>query len=393
AVTIINNYGNKWNNVKVFTQEFRFTSPANTASPFKWTAGVYFFHQYVPNKQATHFGKDAGLLGVPDTNFSTINISKGNNNGIAGYGQLSYSITKKLDLIGGLRYDYENKKLEVEGEYQKDGEPSFVTQPDTSAKLDFNAVSPKLGLNYAASINTNLFATYSRGYRTGGLTQLSSDPSQPPLYPYKPEYSNNIEAGIKNSFYHDRLQLNITAFYTHVNDAQVPTLILPDAITVTKNTGKLNSKGVEVELATTPVKGLQIGYNFGYTDAVYKSLKISQNGEAVDLNGKKQIFTPAITSMLAAQYTYTVSEKNQIRIVVRAEWSYLGDEYFDLANTIKQSPYSLVNTRAGISTKHFDLFFWGRNLGNKKYIAYAYDFGAVHLGDPKTYGITLRANL
>ena len=35
AITIINNYGNKWNNVKVFTQEFRFTSPANTASAFK----------------------------------------------------------------------------------------------------------------------------------------------------------------------------------------------------------------------------------------------------------------------------------------------------------------------------------------------------------------------
>jgi iron complex outermembrane receptor protein len=393
AVTIINNYGNKWNNVKVFTQEFRFTSPANTTSPFKWTAGVYFFHQYVPNKQATHFGKDAGILGVPDTNFSTINISKGNNNGIAGYGQLTYSITKKLDLIAGLRYDYENKKLEVEGQYQKDGQPSFVTQPDTSAKVDFNAVSPKLGLNYAASTNTNLFVTYSRGYRTGGLTQLSSDPSQPPLYPYKPEYSNNIEAGVKNSFYHDRLQLNVTAFYTHVNDAQVPTLILPEAITVTKNTGKLNSKGIEFELATTPVKGLQIGYNFGYTDAVFKSLKISQNGEEVDLNGKKQIFTPDITSMLAAQYAYTISEKQQIRLVVRGEWSYLGDEYFDLANTIKQSPYSLLNARAGVSTKHFDLYFWGRNLGNKKYIAYAYDFGAVHLGDPKTYGITLRASL
>jgi iron complex outermembrane receptor protein len=36
--------------------------------------------------------------------------------------------------------------------------------------------------------------------------------------------------------------------------------------------------------------------------------------------------------------------------------------------------------------------FWGRNLGDKKFIAYAYDFGAVHLGNPKTYGITLTAN-
>ena len=111
-------------------------------------------------------------------------------------------------------------------------------------RLHFNAVSPKLGLNYALQQIQILFVTYSRGYRTGGLTQLSSDPSQPPLYPYKPEYSNNIEAGIKNSFFNDRLQLNITAFYTLVNDAQVPTLILPEAITVTKNTGKLKAKAL-----------------------------------------------------------------------------------------------------------------------------------------------------
>jgi iron complex outermembrane recepter protein len=33
--------------------------------------------------------------------------------------------------------------------------------------------------------------------------------------------------------------------------------------------------------------------------------------------------------------------------------------------------------------------FWARNLSDKKYIGYAYDFGAVHLGDPKTMGVTL----
>jgi iron complex outermembrane receptor protein len=393
AVTIVNDYGSKWNNVKVFTQEFRFTSPANTASPFKWTTGLYFFHQNIPNKQATHFGKDAGLLGVPDTNFATINTSEGNNTGIAAYGQISYSITKKLDLVGGLRYDYENKKLNVEGEYAKDDGPSFITLPDTSAKVDFSAFSPKLGLHYAAASNTNIFMTYSRGYRTGGLTQLSSDPSQPPLYPYKPEYSNNIEAGIKNNFWQDKLQLNFTAFYTLVNDAQVPTLVLPDAITVTKNTGKLNSKGVEVELATKPVKGLQIDYNFGYTDAVYKSLKLAQNGETVDMNGKKQIFTPQYTSMLAAQYAYSIGKKQSLQITVRGEWSSFGQEYFDLANNIKQSPYSMFNVRAGIAAKHFELFFWGRNLSDEKYIAYAYDFGAVHLGDPKTYGVTCRIKI
>ena len=391
VVSVINNYGNNWNNVKVITQELRFTSPANSVSPFKWTAGSYFFHQDNPTKQATFYGKDSFVYHVPDIDFSTINISKAKSTGVAFYGQINYSITKKLELIAGLRYDYENKKLAVRGEYEKEGVGNFVTLPDTSAKAHFNAVSPKLGISYHASDNNNLYATYSRGYRTGGLTQLSADPSQPPLHPYKPEYSNNIEAGIKNNFFKDRLRVNVTAFVTLITNAQVPTLILPEAITVTKNTGKLTSKGAELELSSTPVKGLQIDYNFGYTNAKYKSLKVSSNGESVDLEGKHQIYTPDVTSMLALQYSYTLSAKQQIKLVVRGEWLYIGTEYFDLANNIKQSPYSLFNTRAGISSKYVDLFFWSRNLGDKHYIAYAYDFGAVHLGDPKTYGVTLMA--
>ncbi|HEY5406162.1 MAG TPA: TonB-dependent receptor [Ginsengibacter sp.] len=393
AVTVINNYAGKWNKVKVFTQEFRFTSLANRTSPFKWTAGTYFFYQANPSKQGTHYGKDAGLLGVPDSNFTTINTTTGRNTGIAFYGQTNYSINKKLELIAGLRYDYENKKLAVEGEYQPDGQASFVTQPDTSATLHFNALSPKLGFDYHLSNNHNIYITYTRGYRTGGLTQLSSDPTQPPLYPYKPEYSNNFEGGVKNTFFKQRLRMNVAVFYTRVTDAQVPTLILPDAITVTKNTGKLSSKGAELELSATPLKGLQVDYNFGYTDAKYTALKVSQNGQSVNLNGKKQIFTPDVTSMLAVQYNYEIVSKQRLQLIARGEWLQLGTEYFDLANTIKQTPYSLFNFRAGVSSKHFDLFLWSRNTGNKKYIAYAYDFGAVHLGDPATYGTTLLIKL
>ena len=202
GVTVINNYGDGWNKVKVFTQEFKFSSPAVTKSDLKWTAGSYLFHQDNPTKQAIHFGKDAALVGAPDTDFSIISSTKGKSSGIALFSQLTYAITNKFDLIAGLRYDYEKKKYNVLGEYQKDPNPVpvFETRPDTSASANFSAFSPKFGMAYTLSANSNVFITYNRGFRTGGLTQLSSDPSQPPLYPYKPEYSNNIEAGLKNNF-------------------------------------------------------------------------------------------------------------------------------------------------------------------------------------------------
>jgi iron complex outermembrane recepter protein len=392
GVTIINNYGNKWNNVKVLTQEFRLNSANNKSSKLNWTAGTYLFIQDNPVKQATHYGEDAGMLGAPATNFSTINTSEAHNAGIAFFGQINYALTAKLSLFGGLRYDYEQKSLSVQGEYQNDGDGAITVRPDTTGKVDFSAASPKLGLQYQLSANSNIYGSYSRGFRTGGLTQLSSDPSQPPLYPYEPEYSNNFEIGVKNTLLNNKLSINAAAFLTYVTDAQVPTLVLPDAITVTRNTGALNSKGLELELSAKPAKGFQLDYAGGYTDASYKSLKVSSNGQTVNLDGKKQIFTPDLTSMLAAQYSYTINEKNQLRLTARAEWFYFGEKFFDLANTMRQSPYHLLNTRVGVSSKYAELYFWVRNMGDETYIEYAYDFGAVHLANPRTYGITFRAN-
>lgn len=390
GVTIINNYGNDWNKVKVLTQEFRFTS-VNT-SPFRWTAGSYLFALDNPVKQATHFGEDAELMGSPEKNYALVNTSTGKGFGIAFYGEGGYVLNKQWEVIAGLRYDYERKKQQVLGEYLPDGSPTpvFDFQPDTTARANFSAFSPKAGLLFHATARNDLFATFSRGYRAGGLTQLAADPSTPPLYAYKPEYSNNIEIGSKNTFFNNRLRVNVALFYATITDAQVPTLVLPDAITVTRNAGKLESKGAEIELAALPVKGLEINYQAGFTDAEYKTLKVSQNGNVADLAGKKQLFTPDMTSMLALQYQVTVSNSPMIQLMARGEWQYLGEQYFDLSNNIRQAPYNLLNTRAGIITKYAEILFWGRNLGDRKYISYAYDFGAVHLGNPKTWGVTVR---
>ena len=109
-------------------------------------------------------------------------------------------------------------------------------------------------------------------------------------------------------------------------------------------------------MASTPVKGLELNYSFGYTHATFDELKLSQNGSVVDLHGNHQVFTPDMTSMLAAQYSYAPGK--QIKLVARGEWRYLGSTWFDLANTIKQSPYSLLNASLGIRRKNFSITCW-----------------------------------
>jgi len=389
AVSVVNNYGPDFNKVKVTTQEFRFSSPAS-ATNWKWTAGIYGFYRYSPSKTGTHFGADAGAVGSPITDFTSINTNTERSYGAAVYGQLVYVINPQWDVTAGLRYDYEHKKNSIFGEFQPDGGDAMVSQDPLAATAHFKAFTPKVSIAHHLTDDNNIYVTYSRGFRAGGISQLGSDPTQPPLVPYKPEYSNNFELGSKNTFLNNRLRVNLSAFYIRVNNAQVPTLILPDAIVVTQNAGKLNSKGAEAEIAATLFKGLDVSYNFGYTHARYTNLQLPNNGNVVNLNGNRQVYTPEFTSMLALQYGYPLSSNGQTRLVARGEWRYLGDQYFDLANQIKQEGYSTYNARFGVTTKSFDLFVWGSNLGNKRYIDYAYDFGASHLGNPRVYGVTLR---
>jgi len=390
AVSVINNYGNKFNKVEVATQEFRFSSPA-AATNIKWTAGVYGFYRYSPTKSGTHYGEDAGLLdpNIP-VNSTAINTNIERNYGTAAFGQVTFVLDPKWDLTAGLRYDYEHKKTRVIGEAQL-GNDMFPTQNDSSATAGFKAFTPKLSLAYHISNDNHLYATYSRGFRAGGLGQLGQNPqAEPPLVAFKPEYSSNYELGSKNMFLNNKLRVNVSLFYVRINDAQVPTLILPDAITITKNAGKLSSKGAEAEIAATLLKGFDVSYNFGYTHARYKDLLISSDNNAVDLKGNRQVYTPDFTSMLALQYGYDVAK--DVKLIARGEWKALGTTYYDLGNNIKQDGYSVFNARIGVSTKRFDLFAWGSNLGNKRYIDYAYSFGASHLGNPRMYGATLRTS-
>ena len=389
AVSIVNNYGKSWNNVNAWTEELRLSSATASVSPFKWALGSYLFLQQSPNQQGVHFGKDAAIVGSPDSNYTVINTTKVKNKGLAFYGQASYALSKLFSVTGGIRYDYQDSHEEVSGLYLPDGSPSgFPTQPDTSGSTSYSAVSPMLSLSYKAGDNAHIYVSYNRGYRTGGLSQLSTDPSQPPLYPYQPEYSNNYELGVKSSLYNNRLHANIAFFYTTVQDIQIPTLILPDAITVIKNAGGLSSKGFEAELQGLVLPGLELTYHLGYTHANYNSGELSSNGNSVDLNGKHQVFTPDLTSMFAAQYNYTISKI--INVFIRGEWYYFGKQYFDLANQQVQTSYQLLNASAGISVESLSFSLWSRNISGTKYVAYAYDFGAAHLGDPFTWGFSLK---
>ena len=387
AVSIINNYGKPWNKVKNVSEELRVGS---TGASWDWTAGAYGFYRDIPNKQGTHFGKDAALVGSPDSNYAIVNTSTLYGAGIAVYGQVTRHLGHGWNLTAGLRYDYEHTHERVYGEYVPDGAPgsAFTTQPDTAAGASYGAFSPMAALSKALGAHTDAYVRYARGYRTGGLTAISGDPTQPPLYAYQPEYSSNWEAGVKGSWWRDRVSADAALFYCIIDHVQVPTLELPAGVTVIRNAGKLTSRGLDADVSALLAKGLRLGYGLGLTHATYDQLDLSQNGSAENLKGNRQVFTPDMTSTLSLQYTLVLHGLWSVH--ARGQWAYVGRQYFDLANTIEQSSYQVLNGGIGVTYQQWSLDGWARNLTHTHYIAYAYDFGAAHLGDPCTLGVTLR---
>jgi iron complex outermembrane recepter protein len=392
---------NGQNKFQSFSQEIRASSSAQSVSAFKWTAGLYLFNNRYPTTQSLVVGADGAKFGQPGGPYSAVTTSLADGSGYALFGQGSYQLAPQLTLTAGLRYDNERQTLTVGSQFVK-GAFVQTTRKDTSATTQFSALQPKATLAYQPAENQLLYGTYSRGYRVGGLSQIGFDPSEVPLVAFRPEFSNNYEVGYKSTFLNNRLRANLALFYITVADAQVPTLVPSLGFrTATTNAGNFSSKGVELELSATPVRGLQIDWNTGIVNARYSTLSVPvtvfENGKpqkvSRDFAGNRQIQTPSYTSLLAVQYSRPVGKQTalsrQLSAIVRAEYKAIGQQYFDLPNRYSQDAYSLINLKAGVSARYWSLMVWGRNVGQTTYIGYGYNFGAVTLGAPRTWGVTL----
>jgi iron complex outermembrane receptor protein len=51
-----------------------------------------------------------------------------------------------------------------------------------------------------------------------------------------------------------------------------------------------------------------------------------------------------------------------------------------------------LNARVGLQKDNWEIAFWGRNMMNTTFIDYAYNFGAAHLGDPATFGVSFKVS-
>lgn len=375
---------------EVWSQEFRINS-LKRDSKINYTAGVYGFTQvgYEPS---------SNLAFESAPNAFTVFRNKSDNKGLAVFGELDYCFTQKLKGTIGLRYDYEERESTFNGfgDALFDGNTLTFVKPDQVKKGTYNALSPKFALNYAINDKSNVYVTYTRGFRAGGINAqgLPEGTSQT----YDPEYSNNYEIGYKMFGKNNKFSLAFAGFYIDWKDIQFFNLVAPFTY-ARDNFGDAVSKGIEFEGTVIPIKGFQIDATIGINDTEYKDFSLTRvnfgTGEEniIKIGGNSLSNAPKTTFLFGAQYDCKATEN--FSIFIRLETQSVGNYFTDIQNDLEQPAYNLVNSQIRFNYKNYSLSIWGKNLSNERYLAYgapdtSFDRKSI-MARPRTFGASLIA--
>tara|TARA_B100001939_G_scaffold86036_1_gene73645 strand:- start:27 stop:1775 length:1749 start_codon:yes stop_codon:yes gene_type:complete len=215
---------------KSFTQELQLYSV--DSSRLEWIAGLYYLRED---------GNDE--LTIVDLNRDLAIPGENTTNAYAVFGQATYNVTDQLRATFGIRYSYEKKDFSF-------GVLSGGTQVvDGSNSEDWSAWTPKFGIDYHVNEDVMVYATASRGFKSGGFQVGESQP-------FDPEFLWSYEAGVKSFLFDRLLQANIGAFYYDFTNLQVVQIV--NGISTTNNAGKATLKGFEAEFVARPVDALAL---------------------------------------------------------------------------------------------------------------------------------------
>lgn len=369
-----------------FSQELRLTSPQDNR--LSYVAGLYYWHQKAQTDRLAVSGSDlipGVTLEVPQTG-SVISDS------YAAFVHGEYRVTDDLSVTGGIRYTGEKKDLN----YTQLGVPLFIDFVGFEDSYSDDAWTPSIGLSYKVDDEKMIYATVSRGFKSGGWNAdyvVSTDIG------FDAEYATSFEIGAKTEWLDNRLRLNIAGFITNYSDYQVFQFVPIEGgglIFSLTNAGKATTKGFEIELTAQPIDDLTLTANYGYTDATFDEFK-NGGGPGVDFDGNRLPLAPKSTLSFGAEYRFQVSDR--LGSYIRADYSHRGGMYHNPDNTMPDfytSGYDLLSARAAL-TLPFDgleIALWGKNLTGEvydvnKWITFL-GTSASQYGTPRTYGVELK---
>ena len=366
-----------------------FTLKSNGDSRYQWVVGAFGMMEHV-DRTVDNFSPSAGSLSHTDYCVPTSSLAL--------YHQSTYNIWRGLSATAGIRFDYEHAKtkydnLKVKATPFTDGYleyadllPSASVESFESTK-NFTQFTPKFTLQYNTTENNLFYASVTRGYKPGGFNKSFSTADQ---RSYEPEYSWNYEVGASINLIRDLLTISADLFYIDWREMQI-TSTIAGVGNITTNAGHTDSKGVELDIAFRPLKGLQFNANYGYTYARFLSYEKS---ETVSYTNNRLPMVPNHT--LSIDGNYTINPHGWLdRIMINVGLRGLGRIYWAEDNLVSQDFYALLNAKVALTKGIVTWELWGKNLTDTNYMAYGFKSSSgnyAQAGKPLTFGTTIEIN-
>lgn len=345
---------------------------------------------------------------------------------VALFAQADWAITSKLHILPGLRYNNDTKKANYSrvtyGGLQTT-DPALLALKNgvySNQTFDIDAsegnFSGQLTVQYKFNKNVNAFGTYSLSYKpigvnVGGLPTASGRVLTE-LATVKPEAVSHLEFGVKTKPSANSV-LNIVFHNTDIKDYQTQVQTPEPGVNrgYLANAERVRVIGLEIDGNIKANNHISFTGAFAYTDGKY--VKFTNAPVPIEEVGGPQAFKDISGGQLPGISKYAGSLGTEITgkgSLFGLKGNYFGglDVYYRSTFSSSPSPsafldiegYALLNGRVGFRASNgLSIFIWGRNLGNKDYYEQllvapgsAGQIGGI-LGDPRTYGVTLRYTL
>lgn len=305
-----------------FNQEIRLVS--THGGPISWVLGGFYnrletesdYREIVPGYPAW-----AGINRPDEVEYASFVNTKTVEKAV--FGEVTLQPLDALTLTAGGRY-FKYDAFAIGGQalplFQPFPQINFRSRSGDTADDGFVW---KFNGSYKFSPDLMVYATYSKGYRIGGVNRVA--PCVLPLPPgqnlcalpdelgYRPDTTENKEIGIRASLFGGKLRTTLSAFHIDWSGIQLRGQTQNGAIGIIVNGGKAVSKGIEWTFNARPIEGFTINGNFSYTDAyltegVPRLMQVSGGGRVDAVAGDRLPGSTRYSGSIGANYEFPVGE-------------------------------------------------------------------------------------
>lgn len=399
------------NSTRTYSQEVRLSSHDSSA-PLKWTTGVFFsderFNFFQPvvtagltNNLVSAFGPGTTLATLVPGALPNDDVFLGNTTDethqYAAFGEANYAITDAFKVTLGARAFSLRQSEDRTADGFFNGGPTADNPPSSG----FHGIDPRVILEYKITTDNLVYASASEGFRPGIVNSTipiarcaadlaalgrTSTPSGA-----QPDSLWNYEIGSKNSFLSDRLRLNAAAFQMNWKKVQLDVDLPTCGFGFEDNVGTARIRGTEVSIDAQLIKGLTVGADATYIDAVLTSAIADVTFRA----GDQLPDTPK--QWLTAYTEWRGTYGSGVQGFVRADYQWRGNAVrdasiqSDLAN-YRYEGWSVANLNIGAEWEKYDVRLFVDNVFNKDPdIDFVNSWGQWRISTlrPRTVGLSL----